>query len=48
MNDWMFGPSIHVGYRDVALFVRYEIPPVFKNNPVEMNNLAYGIRVDLN
>lgn len=48
VNDWIFGPSAHVGYKDISFFVRYEVNPVFKNNPVKMNNLSYGLRIDLN
>lgn len=48
MNNFTFGPSAYIGYRDVSLFVRYEANPVFKNNPVDINNLSFGLRLDLN
>lgn len=48
MNNFSFGPSAYVGYRDLSVFVRYEANPIFKNNPVDINGLSFGLRLDLN
>jgi len=48
MNSINFGPSVYIGYRDISLYAKYNANPVFKNNPVDVNNLSVGLRFDLN
>lgn len=47
-NSFTFGPSAYIGYHDISLFARYDANPLFKNNPVDINNLSFGIRFDFN
>lgn len=47
-NRFTFGLNAYIGYKDFSLFVKYDINPIFRNNPVDINNLAIGLRVDFN
>lgn len=48
MNTLTFGPSAYIGYKDISFFGRYDANPLFKNNPSDIHNLAFGLRLDLN
>lgn len=43
-----FGPSAYVGYRDYSVYFKYDVNPVFKNNPQDINTLSIGLRADFN
>ncbi|SFU43837.1 hypothetical protein SAMN05216480_103214 [Pustulibacterium marinum] len=47
-TNWNFGPSVYVGYKSISLFTKYSVPSVFENNPVDLNMLNFGVRVDWN
>ncbi len=46
-NDLLYGLSAYVGYDDVALYVKYGLNEVFKNNPNEQHYVSLGVRVEL-
>lgn len=48
VNDFTYGLSAYVGYGQIALYVKYDLQPVFANNTVDQNNLSLGIRFDFN
>ncbi|WP_353083932.1 hypothetical protein [Flavobacterium sp.] len=48
VNDFIYGVSSYVGYRDISLYVKYDLNPMFKNNNVKQNNISLGIRWDWN
>lgn len=48
MNNFNFGPSVYFGYRDVSIYAKYDVNPVFKNNPEDINTLSIGLRLDIN
>jgi hypothetical protein len=48
VNDFMYGLSAYVGYKEVSLYVKYDLSPIFKDNVVDQNNVSLGIRFDLN
>ncbi|WP_179349220.1 hypothetical protein [Winogradskyella pacifica] len=48
MNSFNFGPSVYFGYRDVSMYAKYDVNPVFKDNPEDINTLSIGLRVDIN
>lgn len=48
VSDFVYGLSAYVGYSDVTLYAKYDLQPVFANNPVDQNNLSLGIRFDFN
>ncbi|EMY3548435.1 hypothetical protein AAIP55_000663 [Flavobacterium psychrophilum] len=47
-NDWNYGLSSYIGYGQISLYAKYDLNPMFKNNPVKQNNISLGIRLDLN
>lgn len=48
VNDFVYGVSAYVGYREVSLYAKYDLNPLFANNPIDQNSLALGIRFDIN
>ncbi|WP_294823925.1 hypothetical protein [uncultured Flavobacterium sp.] len=48
VSDFVYGVSAYVGYREVSLYAKYDLQPVFANNDVDSNNLSLGIRFDFN
>ena len=46
-NSVVYGVSSYVGWGWTALYVKYEINPIFKNNPVDQHNISMGLRFDL-
>lgn len=48
VNDFIYGVSAYVGYKEISLYAKYDLNPLFKNNAVDQNNISYGIRFDLN
>lgn len=48
VNDWIYGVSAYVGYKQTSLYLKYDLNPIFKNNTVDQNNISLGIRFDWN
>ena len=48
VNDFTYGVSTYIGYKQTSLYLKYDLNPIFKNNPVDQNNISLGIRFDLN
>jgi hypothetical protein len=48
VDDWNYGVSAYIGYKETSLYVKYDLNPMFKNNAVDQNNISAGIRFDLN
>lgn len=48
VNDWNYGVSAYVGWKETSLYMKYDLNPLFENNPVKQNNVSLGIRFDLN
>jgi len=48
VNDFNYGVSSYIGYKTMSLYVKYDLQPLFENNPVDQNNIAAGIRFDFN
>ncbi len=48
VNDWTYGVSAYVGYRQTSLYLKYDINPIFENNTVDQNNVSLGVRFDWN
>lgn len=47
-NDFIYGLSSYVGYKDTSLYFKYDLNPVFENNPTKQQNVSLGIRFDWN
>ena len=48
VNDFIYGVSTYVGYRDISLYLKYDLNPFFEDNVVEQNNISLGLRFDIN
>ena len=48
VNDFVYGASAYIGYKEISLYVKYDINPLFKDNTVDQNNISYGVRFDFN
>ena len=47
-NDFVYGVSSYIGYKDTSLYIKYDLSPMFENNIVEQNNISLGLRWDWN
>ena len=48
VNNFIYGLSSYIGYRDISLYLKYDLNPIFQDNLIEENNISLGIRFDLN
>ncbi len=48
VNDFNYGVSAYIGFRDMSLYCKYDLNPIFKNNPVQQRNASLGLRFDIN
>ncbi|MFK5983475.1 MAG: hypothetical protein QM499_11210 [Flavobacteriaceae bacterium] len=46
-NSVVYGLNGYVGWGWTALYVKYELNPIFKNNPVDQHNISMGLRFDM-
>jgi hypothetical protein len=46
-TDFVYGLSGYVAINDVALYVKYDLSPIFKNQTIEQNNISVGFRFDM-
>ncbi len=46
-NDFVYGVSGYIGYKDISLYTKLDLNPLFKSNELEQNNLSIGLRFDL-
>lgn len=47
-NNFIYGVSTYIGYKETSLYVKYDLNPMFQNNAVKQNNVSLGVRFDLN
>jgi hypothetical protein len=48
VNDFVYGVSAYIGIKEVSLYVKYDISPLFEDNIVDQNNISAGLRFDFN
>lgn len=48
VNNFIYGLSSYIGYRELSLYFKYDLNPLFQNNLIKENNVSLGLRVDLN
>jgi len=46
-NNFIYGLSSYVAWGGTALYIKYDLNTVFKNNPVEQRNISLGLRFDM-
>ncbi|WP_179335703.1 hypothetical protein [Winogradskyella costae] len=47
VNEFVYGLSGYVALGEIALYVKYDLNPIFKNQVVDQNNISVGIRFDM-
>ena len=47
-NDFIYGVSTYIGYKETSLYLKYDLNPVFSNNAIKQNNISLGLRFDFN
>lgn len=47
-NDFVYGLSTYIGYKQTSLYLKYDLSPLFKDNAVDQNNISLGVRFDFN
>ena len=47
-SDWNYGLSSYIGFGQISLYAKYDLNPMFKNNPAKQNNISLGVRFDMN
>lgn len=48
VNDFIYGVSGFIGYKETSLYLKYDLNPIFQNNVIKQNNISLGIRFDFN
>lgn len=46
-NNVIYGLSSYIGWRGTAVYVKYDLNPIFKNNNTELHNVSLGLRFDM-
>lgn len=47
VNEFVYGLSGYVAFGDMAVYVKYDLNPLFKDQVVQQNNISLGIRFDM-
>ncbi|SDS66193.1 hypothetical protein [Winogradskyella sediminis] len=47
VSEFVYGLSGYFALGDVALYVKYDLNPLFKNQVVDQNNISVGLRFDM-
>lgn len=47
VSEFVYGLSGYVALGDVALYVKYDLNPIFKNQTIDQNNISVGLRFDM-
>ncbi len=48
VNDFVYGVSTYIGYKETSFYLKYDLNPMFKDNAIKQNNISLGMRFDLN
>jgi len=46
-NSFVYGVSSYVSFGNVALYAKYDLSPLFKDQVIDQNNISLGLRFDL-
>ncbi|MDO9261537.1 MAG: hypothetical protein Q7U08_06320 [Flavobacteriaceae bacterium] len=47
-NDFIYGLSSYIGYKNTSLYLKYDLNSMFDNNPIKQQNVSLGLRFDWN
>lgn len=48
VNNFNYGLSGYIGYKQFSLYSKYDLKPLFENNPTDDKNFSIGVRWDFN
>ncbi|MDL2144979.1 MULTISPECIES: hypothetical protein [Flavobacterium] len=48
VDNFIYGLSSYIGYKEMSLYLKYDLNPLFRNNTVKENNISLGLRFDFN
>lgn len=48
VSTLVYGLSGYVGYESISLYAKYNLNPLFQNNPIDQHNISLGLRFDFN
>lgn len=46
-SNFIYGLSGYIGYGLLSLYAKYDLNPLFRNQPTDLHNISMGIRLDL-
>ena len=46
-SNLIYGLSGYIAFDDVALYVKYDLSPIFKDQVIDQNNISLGLRFDM-
>ena len=46
-SNFVYGVGAYVGVGDIALYAKYDLSPIFKDQAVKQNNISLGLRFDI-
>ncbi len=46
-SDLVYGLSGYVAFDDIALYVKYDLSPIFNDQVIDQNNISLGLRFDM-
>ncbi|SEQ02707.1 hypothetical protein SAMN05421824_0959 [Hyunsoonleella jejuensis] len=46
-SNLVYGVSTYVAIGDTALYLKYDLSPIFKDQPIDQNNISIGLRFDM-
>jgi hypothetical protein len=46
-TDFVYGLSSYIAFGSTALYVKYDLSPIFKDQTVDQNNISLGLRFDM-
>lgn len=47
VSDFVYGLSGYVAFGGIALYAKYDLNPLFKNQAINQNNISVGVRFDM-
>ena len=47
VSEFIYGLSGYIALGDIALYVKYDLNPLFKDQIIEQNNISVGVRFDM-
>ncbi|MFS4482270.1 hypothetical protein ACKGJY_04590 [Hyunsoonleella sp. 2307UL5-6] len=46
-SNLVYGLSTYLAFGDTALYVKYDLSPIFKDQAIQQNNISVGVRFDM-